>query len=92
MTYLICFGIVIAAGCALTFVSNGFAYAMSRMVEAGFDSVEYRLALRARERREMRRQPRAQVANVVTPFRAGEVVLPMNKRSTQQLGVARVAA
>jgi hypothetical protein len=52
--------------------------------------MEYRLALRARERREMRRAP--QTVNAVTPFRAGEVVLPVNRRSTQQLGVARVAA
>jgi|GEM_PF-3470588 len=90
MTYLICFGIVVAAGCVLTFVSDGFAYALSRMLEAGFETVEYRLALRARERREMRQD--ARMANVVTPFRGGEVVLPVNRRSTQQLGVARVAA
>ena len=90
MSYLICFGIVVAAGCALTFMSNGFAFAMSRMLEAGFESVEYRLALRARARRESERG--VQAANVVTPFRVGEVVLPLNKRSTQQLGVARVAA
>jgi hypothetical protein len=95
MNYLICFGIVVAAGCLLTFVSNNFAYAMSRMLEAGFEFVEYRLALRAHERRSMRReaQQQQQVANVVTAFRAGEVVtLPVNRRSTQQLGVARVAA
>ncbi len=90
MSYLICFGIVVAAGCVLTFVSNSFAFAMSRMLEAGFESVEYRLALRARARRESRRG--VQAANVVTPFRVGEVMLPSNKRSTQQLGVARVAA
>jgi hypothetical protein len=71
-------------------MSSGFAYAVSRMLEAGFDFVEYHLALRAHERRTMRRE--AQMANVVTPFRVGEVVLPVNKRSTQQLGVARVAA
>ena len=89
MNYLICFGIVVAAGCVLTFVSNGFAYAMSRMMEAGFEAVEYRLALRARERREMRRGARA--ANVATPFRASDIQI-VNKRSTQQLGIARVAA
>lgn len=95
MTYLICFGIVVAAGCVLTFGSSGFAYAMSRMVEAGFDFAEYRLALRARERRSRLEDARvANMANVATPFRAGEtaVALPPNKRSTQQLGVARVAA
>ena len=89
MTYLICFGIVVAAGCALTFMSNNFAYALSRMVESGFDFVEYRLALRARERRNMRQS--AQAANVVTPFRASDIQIT-GKRSTQQLGVARVAA
>jgi len=91
MSYLIYFGIVVAAGYVLTLVSNSFGYAMSRMLEAGFDFVEYRLALKARERRDMR-QEIAHGASVVTPFRAGEVVLPMNKRSTQQLGIARVAA
>lgn len=90
MSYLICFGIVVAAGCALTFMSSGFAYGVSRMMEAGFDFAEYRLALRARERREMRQT--VQAASVVKPFRAGELTLPVNKRSTQQLGVARVAA
>ncbi|HEX8632534.1 MAG TPA: hypothetical protein VF703_00115 [Pyrinomonadaceae bacterium] len=90
MSYLICFGIVVAAGCGLTFLSNGFADAISRMLEAGFDFAEYRLALRERERRNMRQD--ARMANVVTPFRVGEVALPVNKRSTQQLGVARVAA
>lgn len=90
MSYLICFGIVVAAGCVLTFVSDGFAYAMSRIMEAGFESVEYRLALRARQQQESVRGVAA--ASVVTPFRVGEVVLPLNKRSTQQLGVARIAA
>ncbi|HEV2880685.1 MAG TPA: hypothetical protein VGX24_05200 [Pyrinomonadaceae bacterium] len=92
MNYLICFGIVVTAGCVLTFVSNGFAYAMSRMLEAGFEFVEYRLALRAHERRSMKRD--AQLASAsATTFRAGEIVaLPVNRRSTQQLGVARVAA
>ena len=92
MNYLICVGIVMAAGCVLTFVSNGFAYAVSRVVEAGFDLVEYRLALRSRERREARREAALVARVAVMPRRAGEVVLPVNKRSTQQLGVARVAA
>ncbi|HJR09581.1 MAG TPA: hypothetical protein VJ842_20135 [Pyrinomonadaceae bacterium] len=92
MSYLIYFGIVVVAGCMLTFVSNSFAYAMSRMVEAGFDFVEYRLALRARERRTMRSD--AQVSNVVMPFRAGETTKAARvvKGSTQQLDVARIAA
>jgi hypothetical protein len=90
MSYLIFFGIVAAAGCVLTFMSREFAYAMSRMVEAGFEAAEYRLALRAREREVMRCE--ARMANVVSPFRGGEAALPVNKRSTQQLGIARVAA
>jgi hypothetical protein len=90
MSYLICFGIVVTAGCVLTFVSNNFADAVSRRLEATFDFMEYRLALRARARREMRCE--AQAPHVSTPFRVGEVVLPVNRRSTQQLGVARVAA
>ncbi len=89
MSYLICFGIVVAAGCALTFVSQSFAYALSRVLEAGFEVAEYRLALRAQERREMRRA--APVANVVTPFRASDIQTA-NRRSTQQLDIARVAA
>ena len=95
MSYLIYFGIVVVAGCMLTFVSNGFAYAMSRVVEAAFDFVEYRLALRARERRNLRRE--AQLMNV-TRFPTGEAsamvatAARVAKGSTQQLGVARIAA
>jgi hypothetical protein len=93
MSYLICFGIVVAAGCVLTFVSSSFAYTVSRVVEAGFEFAEYRLALRARERQTMRAGAQAANAAAVVPFGGGEVlVLPRNKRSTQQLGVARVAA
>ena len=103
MSYLIYFGIVVVAGCMLTFVSNGFAYAMSRMVEAGFDSVEYRLALRARERWSLRRDAQmlagreTQMLNV-TRFPTGEAsgmvtaAARVAKGSTQQLDVARVAA
>ena len=96
MNYLIYFGIVVAAGYALTLMSDSFAYALSRSMEAGFDFVEYRLALRARERRTMRSgdapQQAAHVNNtVVTPFRASDLQAA-NKRSTQQLDIARVAA
>lgn len=103
MSYLIYFGIVVVAGCMLTFVSNGFAYAMSRVVEAAFDFVEYRLALRARERWTLRRDAQvlagreAQVVNV-TRFPTGEAsamvaaAARVAKGSTQQLGVARIAA
>lgn len=37
---------------ALLFASEGFAFAVSRVMEAAFDRVEYHLALRARTRAE----------------------------------------
>ncbi len=88
MSYLIYFGIVAAAGGGLMLVSTSFIYEISRGVEAVFDRVEYRLALRARERESFRREP--QVVNV-TPFRASETQR-IAKGSTQPLGVARIAA
>lgn len=92
MSYLIYFGIVVAAGGVLLLASDAFAYEVSRGVEAMFDRVEYRLALRAREQQQMRRRE-TRVMNAatvhVTPFR---VVEGQRKGSTQQLGVARVAA
>jgi hypothetical protein len=92
MSYLICFGIVAAAGCMLTFVSSNFAYAVSRAMEAGLEFAEYRLALRARAHRTLRAEAQAAKATAAS-FGAGEALaLPRNKRSTQQLGVARVAA
>ena len=53
--------VALAAGSfALALASDGFAYGLSRVVEAAFDAVEYRLALmrkgrmvRAREGREI---------------------------------------
>jgi hypothetical protein len=97
MNYLIYFGIVVAAGYGLTLMSETFAYAVSRSMEAGFDFVEYRLALRARQRRTMRsddapqQQQAAHANTVVSPFRASDLQAA-NKRSTQQLDIARVAA
>lgn len=92
MSYLIYLGIAVAAGGALLLVSDAFAHGVSRGVEAMFERVEYRLALRAHERQQMRRR-NAQVMNTtaarVTPLR---VVEGQRKGSTQQLGVARVAA
>lgn len=90
MNYLICFGIMVAAGGVLLLVSEAFAQEVSRGIEALFDRVEYRLALRARERQMLRRE--AQVMNTTarsTTFRAVE---GQRKGSTQQLGVARIAA
>lgn len=94
MSYLIYFGIVLAACGVLLTVSDAFAHGVSRGVEALFERVEYRLALRAYERQVFRREARAMNANVsvasATAFRA--VVEGQRKGSTQQLGVARVAA
>ena len=44
--------VILLAGVALTFASEGFAFAVSRVLEAAFARVEYRLALRARTRAE----------------------------------------
>ena len=44
--------IIMLSGVALVFASEGFAFAVSRVLEAAFDRVEYSLALRARTRAE----------------------------------------
>jgi hypothetical protein len=44
--------VILLSGVALTFASEGFAFAVSRVLEAAFDRVEFRLALRARTRAE----------------------------------------
>src|SRR2546423_8724469 len=43
-------GLVLAIVVTLTITSDTFAFAVSRMLEAAFDTIEYRLALRARSR------------------------------------------
>ena len=66
---------VLLSGVALTFASEGFAFAVSRVLEAAFDRVEYRLALRAktraekvkaRRREERRRASRARAEGFAT--------------------------
>lgn len=44
--------VVLTLGVALTLFSEGFGFAVSRVMEAAFDAAEYRLALRARRRAE----------------------------------------
>lgn len=44
--------VVMLSGVALVFASEGFAFAVSRVLEGAFDRVEYGLALRARTRAE----------------------------------------
>ena len=92
MSYLIYFGIVVAAGGVLLFASKGFAYEVSRGVEAMFDWVEYRLALRARERQQMRRRDVPLMNATAARVTAFRMVEGQRKGSTQQLGVARIAA
>jgi hypothetical protein len=62
--------VVMLSGVALVFASEGFALAVSRVLEAAFDRAEYSLALRAqgraekikaRRREERRRATRAQM-------------------------------
>jgi hypothetical protein len=45
-------GMILLGGVALTFASETFADAVSRVMEAAFDRVGYALALRARTRAE----------------------------------------
>ena len=52
--------VALAAGSfLLALVSEGFAYGLSRAVEAAFDAAEYRLALRRRGRAARREAGRA---------------------------------
>jgi hypothetical protein len=44
--------LVLTSGVVLTLTSEGFALAVSRVIEAAFDRAEYALALRARSRAE----------------------------------------
>lgn len=44
--------VILFSGVALTFASEGFAFAVSRVLESAFDRVEHSLALRARTRAE----------------------------------------
>ena len=55
--------VALAAGSfLLALVSEGFAYGLSRAVEAAFDAAEYRLALRRRGRAARREAVRAAYA------------------------------
>lgn len=64
MLYLIMIPIAITAGSILlAFVSDTFAYEMSRVIEAAFDAMEYRLASRA-ERRDILRQTGRRIGDI----------------------------
>jgi hypothetical protein len=67
--------VILLSGVALTFASEGFAFAVSRVLEAAFDRAEYGLALRAqgraekiksRRREERRRASRARAEGFAT--------------------------
>jgi hypothetical protein len=45
-------GLILLGGVALTFASETFALAVSRVMEAAFDRIGYALALRSRNRAE----------------------------------------
>ena len=62
--------VVLLSGIAMTFVSEGFAFAVSRVMEAAFDRIEYRLALRARTRAEKVKARRREERRRATRARA----------------------
>ena len=61
---------LLATGVVLTLTSEGFALAVSRVLEAGFDRAEYRLALRARSRAERLKSRRREERRRATRARA----------------------
>jgi hypothetical protein len=62
--------VVMLSGVALVFASEGFAFAVSRVLEAAFDRAEYRLALRARTRAEKVKTRRREERRRATRARA----------------------
>jgi hypothetical protein len=67
--------VILLSGVALTFASEGFAFAVSRVLEAAFDRAEYRLALRAQTRAEKIKSRRREERRRATRARA-EVFAP----------------
>lgn len=62
--------VVLMFGIALTFASEGFAFTVSRVLEAALDRVEHRLALRARTRAEKVKARRREERRRATRARA----------------------
>lgn len=62
--------VILLSGVAMTFASEGFAFAVSRVLEAAFDRAEYRLALRARTRAEKVKARRREERRRATRVRA----------------------
>ena len=83
---------IMATGAAWMLVSQLFAAEVSRGMEATFDFVEYRLALRARARMRTRLAGREAHVAHVAPRAVEHVFASQQKGSTQQLSIARIAA
>ena len=64
-------GLILLAGVALTFASETFALAVSRVMEAAFDRIGYALALRARTRAERIKARRREERRRATRAAAG---------------------
>jgi hypothetical protein len=62
--------VILLFGVALTFASEGFAFAVSRVLEAAFDRIEFRLALRAQSRAERLKSRRREERRRATRARA----------------------
>ena len=62
--------VIMLSGVAMIFASEGFAFAVSRVLEAAFDRAEYRLALRARTRAEKVKARRREERRRATRARA----------------------
>ena len=63
--------VILLSGVALTFASEGFAFAVSRVLEAAFDRAEYHLALRAKTRAEKVKSRRREERRRATRARSG---------------------
>lgn len=64
-------GLILLGGVALTFASETFAFAVSRVMEAAFDRIGYALALRASRRAERIRARRREERRRATRAAAG---------------------
>ena len=62
--------LVLTSGVVLTLTSEGFALAVSRVMEAAFDRAEFALALRARSRAERLKSRRREERRRATRARA----------------------
>ena len=62
--------VIMLSGVALVFASEGFAFAVSRVMESAFDRVEYAMAMRARSRAERIKSRRREERRRATRARA----------------------